>query len=82
MSRKVIMIQEMFDDIASNRERAKVNTMYETHKNKGAAVAYMTRKVLNEWRVMVGKTTTLAESKVRPRVIKVNSFGGSRVMAI
>ena len=76
--RKVIYLQEMFNDVSSEEEKLKVQQLYQ-QGNKGSAVVYMVKRVKRQWDAMLGKNSDV-EPLVKPRTIKINEGGTSHVV--
>lgn len=79
MLRRVIILEQLFNDIATPQEREIVNELY-AKRLKGNAVKFMLSKVKAQWDIMMGKTDS-PEAPQSPRTIVITENGVSRHVA-
>lgn len=78
MVRKVVMLEEMFRDCASQMEIQTVEDLY-AHGRKGSAIVYMTKRIKRQWDAMLGKNDKVTPI-AKPRTIKINEGGNTHMV--
>lgn len=76
--RRVTLVEEMFNDVASPSEKLKVNELYHLG-NKGSAIVFMLKRIRAQWEVFTGKKGV--QEAHESRVIRINEGGTTRLVA-
>lgn len=79
-ARRVIIIEEMFQDICTDAEQQTVNALYKKN-NKGSAIVFMLKRIRTQWNEFMEKAKHVSPSRTSlipessPRLVKFNYNG-------